>query len=680
MGSQPSFLLYRIIGNSLPPRHRDGEMLENLRFILQHEPPLEDCEKRWVLNRISDAVVEQECIRLIAAAGQRYLRMPFDLNEYAQHFLDGSGLPVALLPFMSKDQDLTVQQKGSALEWQHRYKSLYAININLARNLALEEGRQHARWTLPWDGSCFLTAAAWQSVRRLADAHDHALHLVVPLARIADNRDLLRPDFVPKTLTEPQLAFRNDSRECFNPTLRYGHRNKSDLLRQLGVPGPWQKWNAASWDAQTNPTSAEQGRWVQGGWVARLASSGQELDSDDMARWYARFAGVQAYCLKLDTRVVEQAWASRPLLCYSAEKMQTASAALKAQILRRAQDSLARPAPTILDKTVLPPGGDVHDYISPSPYHHLGPRGDLTRRDGDRNAAAVLYSAESAAYDRSALEHFIQTTCAAALAGRVSGEAQYFVAAAERLRTWFMDEATRMNPHMKYAQVLPNQSAAGRLSGVIDFRNFWPLLDAIQLTWAAGALTAREHGLIQQWFRTFLDDLLSRRPGRQVNNLGSWSDLLVAAIALHVGDTALAARTLAEAPLRMVTQLSAFSAPHFELGRTRPLHYCLFHLQAWIALATLGRKVGVDLWRYSASLERNIAQQARFILLNKACLADYAADADRFELWIAAASRCIPADAASHGLLGGLLPAAAPEIFDAPDLGMPPFWPALAPA
>jgi len=91
------FVLYRILGNSLPPRHDPRNMPDNLGFILRNEPELEGCVKRWVLNRIVDRVVEDECIRMIDAAGHGFIRIPFDLDEYATRFLDGSDMPPELL-------------------------------------------------------------------------------------------------------------------------------------------------------------------------------------------------------------------------------------------------------------------------------------------------------------------------------------------------------------------------------------------------------------------------------------------------------------------------------------------------------------------------------------------------------------------------------------------------------
>ncbi len=45
-------VLYRIIGNDLPPRHQYGQVYTNIRFILENEIALPNWSKRWVLNRI----------------------------------------------------------------------------------------------------------------------------------------------------------------------------------------------------------------------------------------------------------------------------------------------------------------------------------------------------------------------------------------------------------------------------------------------------------------------------------------------------------------------------------------------------------------------------------------------------------------------------------------------------
>ena len=45
-----------------------------------------------------------------------------------------------------------------------RFKNNYVINNNGARNAALRDGKGRAKWVLPWDGNCSLTAQAWSEI------------------------------------------------------------------------------------------------------------------------------------------------------------------------------------------------------------------------------------------------------------------------------------------------------------------------------------------------------------------------------------------------------------------------------------------------------------------------------------------------------------------------------------
>src|SRR5690606_7033744 len=93
LGGEDTFVLYRIIGNDLYPRHKRGQAVENLQFILEHEPVLEGCEKRFILNRILSDDVERHIIGLLEGAGFEYVRIPFDAGEYARIGFDTDILP-----------------------------------------------------------------------------------------------------------------------------------------------------------------------------------------------------------------------------------------------------------------------------------------------------------------------------------------------------------------------------------------------------------------------------------------------------------------------------------------------------------------------------------------------------------------------------------------------------------
>jgi hypothetical protein len=71
-------------------------------------------------------------------------------------------IPIAL---RSRHCDAFGPDSRSRLE-QHirRRKNIYAINNNGARNTTILLGRNLAKWVLPWDGNCFVTESAWESI------------------------------------------------------------------------------------------------------------------------------------------------------------------------------------------------------------------------------------------------------------------------------------------------------------------------------------------------------------------------------------------------------------------------------------------------------------------------------------------------------------------------------------
>lgn len=632
------FALYRILGNSLPPRHGATEMLEHLRFTLDHEPELRGCRKYWVLNRIADKEVEFQCTTWIRKAGHEYLRLPFDMEAYASCFNDLSDLPEGVERIDPSHSGFAFDMSSFALEWKYRYKNLQALGLNAARNAALNAGRAIARWTLPWDGGCFITAEAWERIYQLAERDPAALHLIVPLARIAPD-DLLRQRGTPLAQDEPQIGFRNDSRTLFDERLRYGNRNKAALLCSLGVPGPWHSWSSAPWDEQQAPLSPERGRFVQGAWVARLTSKADVADNVRQ-RWRARFEGVERLCRRLDERLVAARNPPGRLLCYHEEALQRdCEHPLAMELVQRARAALGRPVPSVRNKTGCAVSGDPADYFSLAPYCYVGSTGEVEYRDGQRNPATA-----GPANDRAALDQLVVDTCTIALAGTISGDRMLLDHAARLIRTWFIDPQTRMNPNMRFAQVAPGAEQAGKNWGIVDFRGFWPLLDAITLTARTGALNAAEQLAVKNWFALFLDDVTSRQIDAP-NNIAVWHDLVVAALAAFVGRHARAAQVLSDLPLRFTSQLGAFGVPVQELKRTRPLHYGLFLAHGLINVASLGRRLGIDLWSYSGSQHRSIAMLVRFLAMNKQLLSDYAADAERFDQRILRACTMIPTDA-----------------------------------
>ena len=281
--------------------------------------------------------------------------------------------------------------------------------------------------------------------------------------------------------------------------------------------------------------------------------------------------------------------------------------------------ALRAPLVAVTDKkTLLAPSNDPHDYFSLSPYWWPDPSKPdglpYVRRDGETNPE----SKRDLDQPRVArLGAGVQTL---ALAYYFTGDEKYAARAAEQVRAWFIDPATRMNPHLRYAQLVRGIDKE-RGSGIIDTRWFIETVDAIGLLAGSRDWTAADQRAAEQWFAEYLRWLRTSPNGRSEhearNNHGSWYAAQIAAYALFVGDTGAAREIIAEVPKRIGWQITPDGSQPIELERTRSMHYSGFNVEALSRLAEMGRLVGVDLWHYQApeggSLRRAIDHLAEYV-------------------------------------------------------------------
>ena len=119
-------------------------------------------------------------------------------------------------------------------------------------------------------------------------------------------------------------------------------------------------------------------------------------------------------------------------------------------LLKEADTALAGPTYSVVNKPFTPPSGDKHDYMSLSPYWWPDPSKPdgkpYIRKDGQINP-------ERLKYDQPTIEAFAETVQTLAMAYYFSGDEKYAAKAAELLRVWYFDDATKMNPNCKYGQI-----------------------------------------------------------------------------------------------------------------------------------------------------------------------------------------------------------------------------------
>jgi len=79
------------------------------------------------------------------------------------------------------------------------------------------------------------------------------------------------------------------------------------------------------------------------------------------------------------------------------------------------------------------------------------------------------------------LQQVSKSIPALSLAWYYTGKESYATHAAEIIRTWFVNEKTRMNPNLQFAQAIKCKNS-GRYIGIIDFaQHMTSLLDAAEI-------------------------------------------------------------------------------------------------------------------------------------------------------------------------------------------------------
>ncbi len=282
-------------------------------------------------------------------------------------------------------------------------------------------------------------------------------------------------------------------------------------------------------------------------------------------------------------------------------------AAARTWLLEQADQALEAGPFSVVDKQRLPPSGDKHDYYSFGPYWWPNPNTEdglpYVRRDGQVNPESRGDDFDTVANSR--MRRAVSTL---ALAGWLSDNPRYSQHAARLLRAWFLDEATRMNPHLNHGQAIPGITQ-GRGIGIIETRGFYECLDAAILLRDSEHWTAADHQGLRTWFAEYLTWLTTSKLGRDEdrtrNNHGTWYDAQVAAFALFVDQPELAKKVLAAAgQRRIVPQIQPDGRQPHELARTRSFLYSAMNLDGLTQLAELGRHVELDLWRVTPEAPR----------------------------------------------------------------------------
>jgi hypothetical protein len=272
-----------------------------------------------------------------------------------------------------------------------------------------------------------------------------------------------------------------------------------------------------------------------------------------------------------------------------------------APLLADAERALKQRPLSVMDKSGMPASGDKHDYYSLAPYWWPAP-GKPGGKPYIRDDGKVNPERSGNEYDASKLMALRDAIRTLSLAYYYSDDPRFARHAAQLIRTWFLDPATRMNPNLAYAQAVPGVFS-GRPEGVIDGNSLIPIIESIGLLGPSSALSQAEQDGLEDWFSKLAVWLATSENGRaeraKSNNHGIYYDLLLTHFALFARLDKVPQQMAASFPARRIAvQFAPDGTLPEELGRTRSWHYTHWTLQASSQMAQLGECVGVDIWNF----------------------------------------------------------------------------------
>lgn len=285
-------------------------------------------------------------------------------------------------------------------------------------------------------------------------------------------------------------------------------------------------------------------------------------------------------------------------------------------LLESADRALLAEPLSVMMKEKTPASGTKHDYMSQARYYWPDPTKPdglpYIQLDGQSNP-------ELEKLDRVRLGLFANRVTTLSLAWYFSGEEKYARKATELIRVWFFDKATRMNPNLNFAQVVPGHyNDRGRCYGVIDTYSFVEMLDAIQLLEHSNAFSAKDSKQLKKWFGELVDWILTSEQGReearQKNNHSVAHDAQVIAFALYCGNQAVAKQLIEEFPeKRIFKHIEPDGKQPNELWRTLAFGYSHFNLQHMIDIFLMAQKMGISIDNSTSPDGRNFYKAVDYL-------------------------------------------------------------------
>jgi hypothetical protein len=285
----------------------------------------------------------------------------------------------------------------------------------------------------------------------------------------------------------------------------------------------------------------------------------------------------------------------------------------RTRILRSAERYLREAPVTITAFPAVRSAGGKHDYFSEGDYwwpDTTNPSGPYLQRDG-------LSNPDNFTQHRHALLRLSIQVPALSAAWLITRKELYAAHAVRHLRAWFVDESTRMNPNLEFAQAIHGRTT-GRGIGIIDTLHLVEVARAAAVLEGSRCFANDVRGCVKDWFAAYLSWMTSSSHGVEEreakNNHATCWVLQVAEFSRYTGNADLVSFCRKRfASVLVPNQIAPNGSFPLELARTKPYAYSLFNLDAMTAVCQIVSTREDNLWEFETSDGRGIKKAVEYM-------------------------------------------------------------------
>lgn len=287
---------------------------------------------------------------------------------------------------------------------------------------------------------------------------------------------------------------------------------------------------------------------------------------------------------------------------------------LKDEILKSAEINIKDHPVTVTAFRSERSAGGIHDFYSEGDYwwpDTINTNGPYIQRDGQSNP-------DNFVAHRHAMIRFSTLVGNLTSAYLLTKDIKYIDAALVHIRAWLVDEETKMNPNLLYAQAIKGITT-GRGIGIIDTIHLIEVVQSLIQMEKLGLLSEEDKEGTKLWFTEYLTWLTTHPNGikemNALNNHGTcW--IMQAAIFAKYTDNKEVLEFCSNRykTVLLPDQMERDGSFPRELRRTKPYGYSLFNLDAMATICQILSTDDDNLWIYTTPDGKNIQKGFDFLL------------------------------------------------------------------